>query len=209
MQDLYIAFPRLCFSNRALFYASLKFQFYRGAYSDAWTNYPITEYRRGAIFNTLYWIDEPRHDNKPDEDERIVDKFAAAREPYRDFLCFLEEKRQERLEKDLPGFLQTFLTPKQLDIWNAGQIVPAIEIKLRRNAAAVIEFLRAHGTRPSRLKHEVLPVLTQQCPERKAKYAAFLAQRAWEEEHLDELTPERRRQVLKNQKRREARRAKQ
>lgn len=205
MQDLYIQMPRLDFTSVEFFRASLKYQFYRGAYSEAWTNYPITEYRREAIFNTKYWIDAPRHDNKPDEDERIVDKFASYPDAYGELVRAREDARQERLEEDLQVFLKELLTEKQFEIWSKGWIIPAIEIKLRRNADCVIEFLRAHGTPRSRLEHDVLPVVTQNSPERKRQAEEARARRAWELEHLEELSPERRRQVLKNQKERNKR----
>ncbi len=205
MQDLYIALPNLDFTNVALFRGSLKWQFWRGAYSQPWTRYPITKERQEAIFKTKYWIDAPRHDNKPDEDERIVDKFASYPDAYRELIRAREYARQEKLEEDLQVFLKELLTEKQFEIWSQGRIIPAIEIKLRRNADRVIAFLRAHGTPRSRLEHKVLPVVTQTSPERKRKTEEARAQRAWELEHLEELSPERRRQVLRNQKRRNER----
>ena len=205
MQDLYLALPRLDFSAIELFRISLKHQFYRGAFSEAWTNYPIPKERREAIFNTKYWIDAPRHDNNPGEDERIVDKFASYPDAYRELIRAREDARQERLEEDLEVFLKELLTEKQFEIWSKGWIIPAIEIKLRRNADRVLEFLRAHGTPRSRLEHDVLPVVTQNSPERKRQAEEARARRAWELEHLEELSPERRRQVLKNQKKRNKR----
>lgn len=205
MQDLYIALPRLNYTEIGLFRGSLKWQFYRGAYSAAWTNYPITEERRAAIFKTKYWIDAARHDNKPDEDERIVDKFVSYQDPHHELLRAREYARQERLEEDLEVFLKELLTEKQFEIWSQGRMIPAIEIKLRRNADRVIEFLRAHGTPKSRLEHDVLPVVTQNSPIRKQKAQENLAHQAWELEHLDELSPERRRQVLRNLRRRNQR----
>ena len=205
MQDLYVQIPRLDFTNVELFRGSLKWQFYRGAYSEAWTNNPITQERREAIFNTKYWIDAPRHDNKPDGDERIIDKFASYPDAYRELIKAREDARQDRLEEDLEVFLKELLTEKQLEIWSKGWIIPAIEIKLRRNAQRVVAFLRAHGTPRSRLEHDVLPVVTQSSPERKRQAQEARARRAWELEHLEELSPERRRQVLKNQKQRNKR----
>lgn len=200
MQDLYLQMPRLDYTNVQLFRGSLKWQFYRGAYSEAWTNSPITESRRESIFKTKFWVDEARHDNKPDEDERIVDKFASYPDAYRELLRAREEARQERLEEDLEDFLKELLTEKQFEIWQQGWINPAIEIKLRRNADRVIEFLRAHGTPRALLEREVLQVVTQNSPERKRQAEEARALRAWELEHLEELSPERRRQVLRNQK---------
>lgn len=205
MQDLYIALPRLEYSSVELFRGSLKWQFYRGAYSEAWTDSPITEYRRGAIFNTKYWIDAPRHDNKPDEDGRIIDKYASYPDAYRELIRAREDARKEKLEEDLQVFLKEILTEKQLETWNKGWMIPAIEIKLRKNADRVISFLRAHGTSQSRLEHDVLPVLTQMSPERKRQAEEARARRAWELEHLEELSPERRRKVLRNQKERSKR----
>ena len=205
MQDLYVQMPRLDFTSVELFRGSLKWQFYRGAYSEAWTNYPITQERREAIFNTKYWIDAPRHDNKPDEDERIVDKFASYPDAYRELIRAREDARQEWLEADLEIFLKELLTEKQFEIWQKGYIIPAIEIKLRRNADRVIEFLRAHGTPRVRLEREVLPVVTQNSLERKRQADEARALRAWELEHLEELSPERRRQVIRNQKERNKR----
>lgn len=202
MQDLFVQMPRLNFTSLELFRVSLKCQFYRGAYSEAWTNYPITEYRREAIFNTKYWIDASRHDNKPDEDERIVDKFASYPDAYHELIRAREDARQERLEEDLEVFLKELLTEKQFEIWSKGWINPAIEIKLRRNADRVLAFLRAHGTPRSRLEHDVLPVVTQNSPERKRQAEEARARRAWELEHLEELSLERQRQVLKNQNQR-------
>lgn len=205
MQDLYIALPRLDYTAIELFRGSLKWQFYRGAYSEAWTNYPITQERREAIFKTKFWIDAPRHDNNPDEDERIADKFASYPDAYRELIRAREDARQERLEEDLEVFLKELLTEKQFEIWSRGWIIPAIEIKLRRNSDRVVAFLRAHGTPRSRLEHDVLPVVTQNSPERKRQAEEARARRAWELEHLEELSPERRRQVVKNQKRRNKR----
>ena len=205
MQDLYVQMPRLDFTSVELFRGSLKWQFYRGAYSEAWTNSPITQERRESIFKTKFWIDAPRHDNKPDEDERIVDKFASYPDAYRELIKAREDARQERLEEDLEVFLKELLTEKQFEIWSKGWIIPAIEIKLRRNADRVLAFLRAHGTPRSRLEHDVLPVVTQSSPERKRQAEEARARRAWELEHLGELSPERRRQVLKNQKQRNKR----
>jgi len=202
MQDLYIALPRLNFEKVELFRVTLRNQFYRGAYSEAWTNYPITEHRRQSIFKTKYWIDEARHDNNPDEDQRIIDKFASYPDAYRELVRASEEARQERLEEDLEDFLKELLTEKQLEYWQRGWINPAIEIKLRRNAERVIEFLRAHGTPRARLEGEVLKPVPQISPERKRKAEEARAHRAWELEHLEELSLERQRQVLRNQKNR-------
>ncbi len=208
MQDLYLALPRLNYTNVQLFRTSLKHQFYRGAYSGAWTNYPIHEYRREALKKTKFWIDASRDEYNPDSDERIVDKFASYPDAYRELIKAREDARQERLEEDLEVFLKSLLTEKQFEIWSKGWIIPAIEIKLRRNADKVIELLRAHGTPRARLEHDVLPVLHQHSPERKRRAAEAKARRAWELEHLEELSPERRRQVLKNQKERCKREAK-
>lgn len=205
MQDLYIALPRLDYTSIEFFRVSLKNQFYRGAFSEAWTNYPITKERREGLFKTKFWIDAPRYDNNPDKDQRIIDKFSSYADPYRELIKAREDARQERLEEDLKVFLKELLTEKQFELWSKGWIIPAIEIKLRRNADRVLEFLRAHGTPRSRLEHEVLPVLTQQSPERKRRTEEARAHREWELEHLEELSPERRRQVLRNLKRRKER----
>ncbi len=205
MQDLYVQIPRLDFTNVQLFRGSLKWQFYRGAYSEAWTHSPITEYRRESIFKTKFWVDEARHDNNPNEDERILDKFVSYPDAYRELIRAREDARQERLEADLEIFLKELLTEKQFEIWQKGCIIPAIEIKLRRNADKVIEFLRAHGTPRICLEREVLPVVTQNSPERKRQAEEARAHRAWELEHLEELSPERRRQVVKNLKERNKR----
>lgn len=206
MQDLYLALRYLNFDNVALFRLSLKQQFYRGAYPEPWSRKPITEFHREAIFKTKFWIDAPRHDSKPDADERIIDKFVKSPDPYTELVRRSEQARQERLEKDLQAFLSMLLTEKQLQCWNdANYIIPAIEIKLRRNADKVIEFLRAHGTPERKLRGEVLPVLTQNSAERKRQAEEARARTAWELEHLDELSPERRRQVLRNQKERNKR----
>lgn len=189
LQQIYLDLFYIDFSVERIFsyeVINILYYFNYGGYAYITTSNRkllLSRYRQ----QPLYVIDAPPQDWNIENSydfSLVSDDFT----PYDELLAKEEEKRQDSIEKDLPAFLESFLTSVQIrNFWNNKGYRP-----LRRNADKIIKFLRAHGTPEERLRFEVLtPDITRKASEAK------LEKMRYEESHLDELSPERRALVLR------------
>lgn len=194
-QDLYIGLPRLSYENPAYLTQTIHQWFYMVRYGGRWAKPYISQEQIDGESRLFYMIDRPLHSNNTDSDMRYIDKYCSYRDPYQELLYYKEQARLNKLEEDLERFLKELFTEKQFEKWQAGHNRPDVEIKLRKNADAVIAFLRAHGTPERFLQRERLRVVTQVDPERKARAKARRELWEWQINHLDELDEETRADV--------------
>ena len=171
VQDLYIGLPRLNYENPAYLTQSIYSLFYMVRYGGRWAKPFLAQEQIDGERKLLFIIDKPLHDDS-DSDMRGIDKYCSYRDPHQEFLYNQEQARLNKLEGDLERFLKELFTEKQFEKWQAGHNTPDLEIKLRKNADAVVAFLRAHGTSERLLRRERLRVVTQEDPERKARAKA-------------------------------------
>ena len=106
--------------------------------------------------------------------------------PYDELMKEEEEKRLSQLEEDLPSFLSSILTPKNIARFWKGKRYEALRLK----ADKVIEFLRAHKTPEYKLS---LPVITEASSKKRTQEKKALME--WEEAHLEELPPDKQKKV--------------
>lgn len=204
MQDLYLSIfdkDKFVFISASHFHTKLKCQFYSSGFTGAWERRRNNQKKKYELQKVMYIVDRPQYEGERSEERKLIDRYVHTPEPYVEIMRIAEKRRQERLEEDLPIFLATFLTEKQLEMWNEKKFHVSIEIKLRKNADKVISFLRAHGTPEYRLAGEVLPFFKQGSAEHKARTAARAeekrVQREWKLEHFSELTDSQRQQIRK------------
>lgn len=186
VQDLYIGLPRLSYENPAYLEHTIHQWFYMVRYGGKWAKRTLSQEQIDGERKLLFIIDEPLHDDS-DSDMRGIDRYRSCRDPYQELHHSREELRLNKLEADLECFLKELFTEKQFEKWQAGHNTVDIQIKLRKNADAVIAFLRSHGTPERELRRERLPVITQCNPERKERAKARRELWEWQINHLDEL----------------------
>lgn len=186
VQDLYIGLPRLSYENPAYLEHTIQQWFYMVRYGGRWAKPFLSQEQIEGERKLLYIFDKPLHDDG-DSDMRGIDRYCSYRDPHSELLHYQEQARLNKLEVDLERFLKEFFTEKQFEKWQAGHDTPDIIIKLRKNADAVIAFLRFHGIPERELRRERLPVIFQNDPERKARAKARRELWEWQITHLDEL----------------------
>lgn len=194
IQDLYIVIPRLNFTTPMDFVVSMYRQFYRFPIEEPWSK-TSDDLKIKSFLNLCFWVDEPMHENNPEKDMRRIDAFFCSPSPAQELARAREDLRQEKIAADLEPILRRIFTPRQYQYWLEGRIENDHRAKLRAHSAELLQFLREHGTPECKLQGTV-----ETLEERRAKSEDRKALLAWEREHLDELTPERRRAVIHNMK---------
>ena len=205
LQDAYLdLFADVDFSSPSYFLTSLRSSMYYSAFGGRWNKdvynaFANTESRNG-FFSTYTILDEPISE---DSGRTLADVIPGGLSPYIELMNERERCRQDRLEADLEPILRRIFTPRQYEQWSKGWNIINLRAVIRRHAAELIEFLRKHGTPAHKLQGNVA---TEE--DDRAMIAERKARIAWEEEHLEELSIEKRREVLHRIKLRERRRRK-
>lgn len=192
MQDLYVSIPNLNFLSPEYFVVSVYRLFYRSPLGEPWSNSGDAD-KLNWLINQRFWVDEPLHENNPDKGMRRIDPFFHSPSPEQELARAREDLRQEKIAADLEPILRRIFTPRQYHYWLEGRIENDHRVKLRAHSAELLQFLREHGTPEHKLQGAV-----ETLEARRAKNEDRKALLAWEREHLDELTPERRREVIHN-----------
>ena len=205
LQDAYLdLFADVDFTSPAYFQKSLKSSMYYSAFGGKWNKdvynaFANTESRNG-FFSTYTILDEPMFD---DSGRTVADVIPGGLNPHAELMKERERRRQDRLEADLEPILRRIFTPRQFEQWSNGWNINSLRAVIRRHSDELLQFLREHGTPERKLQGNVMTA-----EEERAKVAEQKARIAWEEEHLDELSVEKRREVVQRIQLRERRRRK-
>lgn len=205
LQDAYLdLFADVEFTSPAHFQTSLKSSMYYSVFGGRWNkdvynSFAPTESRNG-FFSTYHVLDAPLFD---DTGRTRLDVIRGGSSPYAELMKERERRRQERLETDLEPILRRIFTEKQFEQWSNGLNIKNLRAVIRRHSDELLQFLREHGTPEHKLQGHIV---TEE--EERAREAERKARIAWEEEHLDELSIEKRREVIHRIQLRERRRRK-
>ena len=205
LQDAYLdLFSNVDFSSPSYFLKSLKSSMYYSAFGGRWNKdvynaFANTESRCG-FFGTYTILNKPTFD---DSKKTFADVIPGGLNPYDELMKERERRRQDRLEADLEPILRRIFTPKQFEQWSNGWNINNLRAVIRRHADELLQFLREHGTPERKLQGHIVTA-----EEERARVAEQKARIAWEEEHLDELSVEKRREVIHRIQLRERRRRK-
>lgn len=205
LQDAYLdLFADVDFTSPAYFQKTLKNSMYYSAFGGRWNKdvynaFSHTESRYG-FFSTYTILDEPMFD---DSGRTVADVIPGGLNPHAELMKERERRRQDRIEVDLEPILRRIFTPRQFEQWSNGWNINSLRAVIRRHSDELLQFLREHGTPERKLQGHIVTA-----EEERARVAEQKARIAWEEEHLDELSEERRREVICRIQLRERRRRK-
>lgn len=205
LQGAYLdLFAYVDFSSPSYFQKSLKSSMYYSAFGGRWNKDVYNAFApaesRCGFFGTYTILDKPMFD---DSGRTLVDVIPGGLNPYDELMKERERRRQDRLEADLEPILRRIFTPKQFEQWSNGWNINNLRAVIRRHADELLQFLREHGTSERKLQGHIVTA-----EEERARVAEQKARIAWEEEHLDELSVEKRREVIHRIQLRERRRRK-
>ena len=189
VQSIYLYLMRLDFSNPKLFKHTLNQGFYYSAFGciDSVRYFRCDTEARNLFFHTYTILDEPLFD---DTGRTRVDVLPGGLSPYTELMNELERRRQDKLEADLELILRRIFTPAQYYLWSKGSMSNRVLPIIRRHSDELLQFLREHGTPERKLQGHIMTA-----EEERARANEKRARLAWEKEHLEELTPERRKEV--------------
>ena len=205
LQDAYLdLYVDVDFSSPSYFQTSLKSSLYYSAMGGRWNknvfNAFCTTEKRDGFFSTYTILDEPLFD---DTGRTRLDVLPGGLSPYAELMKERERRRQDKLEVDLEPILRRIFTPRQFEQWENGLNVERLRTILRKHSDELLQFLREHGTPEHKLQGHIMTA-----EDDRARIAEQKARIAWEEEHLDELSVEKRREVIHRIQLRERRRRK-
>lgn len=206
LQDAYLdLFADVDFSSPSYFQTSLKSSLYYSAFGGRWNKDAISGFvssteSRDRFFATSTTLDEPLFD---DTGRTLVDIIPGGMNPHQVLMHRIEQARMDRLEADLEPILKRIFSEQQFERWSKGWNIVNLRVVLRRHSDELLQFLREHGTPKHKLQQNVVTA-----EEERAKVAEQKARIAWEESHLDELSEEKRREVMIRMRLRERRRRK-
>ena len=205
LQDAYLDFfADVDFSSPSYFQTSLKSSMYYSAFGGRWNRDVFNAFSntesRDAFFSTYTILNEPLFD---DSVKTLLDFIPGGLPPYAELMKERERRRQDRIERDVEPILRRIFTPRQFGQWSNGWNINNLRAVIRRHSDELLQFLREHGTPEWKLQGHIMTA-----EDERAKHLERKARIAWEEEHLDELSREKRSEVLHRIRLRERRRRK-